>query len=122
MKPPRPTRDGFIPYASFHAVTHKLKARIAELGVVLFGADRQHPGAGALLLPLRREWPRHSIHGGRWPRAGKRMAAPLCPRGAQGAFGHGRHQMCQAPPQGRSRALPLESGPSVSPHERGERG
>ena len=31
MKPPRPTRDGFIPYASFHAVTHKLKARIAEL-------------------------------------------------------------------------------------------
>ena len=32
MKPRRqPAPDGFIPYASFHAATHKLKARIAKL-------------------------------------------------------------------------------------------
>jgi hypothetical protein len=27
----QPAPDGFIPYASFHAATHKLKARIAKL-------------------------------------------------------------------------------------------
>jgi hypothetical protein len=32
MKPRRqPAPAGFIPYASFHAATHKLKARIAKL-------------------------------------------------------------------------------------------
>jgi hypothetical protein len=40
MKPRRqPAPPGYISYASFHAVTHKLKARIAELEAKLRSRD-----------------------------------------------------------------------------------
>jgi hypothetical protein len=61
MKPRRqPAPPGYISYASFHAVTHKLKARIADLETKLRSRDgatipvARQPGPVVVFGPSQR--------------------------------------------------------------------